>query len=76
MKYKMIFLVLDLIKIICTVYLSNLSNVEGRLLLYVKLDVDDDGVYADGLSNTVLFRDELKRSNPLGLLDEELELDV
>ena len=70
------FLVLDLIKIICTVYLSNLSKVEGRLLLYVKLDVDDDGVYADGLSNTVLFRDELKRSNPLGLLDEELELDV
>ena len=69
-------LVLDLIKIICTVYLSNLSKVEGRLLLYVKLDVDDDGVYADGLSNTVLFRDELKRSNPLGLLDEELELDV
>ena len=70
------FLVLDLIKIICTVYLSNLSKVEGRLLLYVKLDVDDDGVYADGLSNTVLFREELKRSNPLGLLDEELELDV
>ena len=69
-------LVLDLIKIICTVYLSNLSKVEGRLLLYVKLDVDEDGVYADGLSNTVLFRDELKRSNPLGLLDEELELDV
>ena len=69
-------LVLDLIKIICTAYLSNLSKVEGRLLLYVKLDVDDDGVYADGLSNTVLFRDELKRSNPLGLLDEELELDV
>ena len=69
-------LVLDLLKIICTVYLSNLSKVEGRLLLYVKLDVDDDGVYADGLSNTVLFRDELKRSNPLGLLDEELELDV
>ena len=69
-------LVLDLIKIICTVYLSNLSKVEGRLLLYVKLDVDDDGVYADGLSNTVLFREELKRSNPLGLLDDELELDV
>ena len=56
--------------------MSYLSNVEGRLLLYVKLDVDDDGVYADGLSNTVLFREELKRSNPLGLLDDELELDV
>ena len=40
------------------------------------LEVDEDGVYADGLSNTVLFREELKRSNPLGLLDDELELDV
>ena len=53
-----------------------LSRVDGRLPLYVKLDVDDDGVYADGLSKTVLFLDELNLSNPLGLLDEdELELD-
>ena len=53
-----------------------LSKVDGRLPLYVKLDVDDDGVYADGLSKTVLFLDELNLSNPLGLLDEdELELD-
>ena len=53
-----------------------LSKVDGRLPLYVKLDVDEDGVYADGLSKTVLFLDELNLSNPLGLLDEdELELD-
>ena len=55
---------------------NHLSKVDGRLPLYVKLDVDDDGVYADGLSKTVLFLDELNLSNPLGLLDEdELELD-
>ena len=53
-----------------------LSKVDGLLLLYVKVDVDDDGVYADGLSKTVLFLDELNLSNPLALLDEdELELD-
>ena len=60
----------------CIVLFVHLSNVDGRLPLYVKLEVDEDGVYADGLSNTVLFLDELNRSNPLGLLDEELELDM
>ena len=33
-------------------------------------------MYADGLSNTVLFLDALNRSNAVGLLDEEFVLET
>ena len=65
-----------MIKLFIAIFQVHLSSVDGRLPLNVKLDVEEDGVYADGLSKTVLFREELNRSNPLGLLDEELELDM
>ena len=68
--------ILYLIKLLIDIFCIHLSSVDGRLPLNVKLEVEEDGVYADGLSKTVLFRDELNRSNPLGLLDEELELDM